>query len=347
MHSLFGGSVPEETEATCSSCSMLDAAAPPRGDTSFDPGIKCCTFEPALANFLVGGVLRDPCPEPAARVGKASIEARISRGLGVTPLGLARSPVFAVLYKNSREAFGRARSLRCPHYVEEGGLCGVWRHRESTCATWFCKHVRGATAKSFWDQLQHLLRLVEGGLARHCVIELDPGARALQILLGSQEEEDRALGVAELDARLESAPLAAAWGSWAGREREFYGRAADLIAGLDWRAVLGVGGAGVRGAAAVAGQSYREVVAESLPERVELGRFEIVGMRGDQARISTYSEYDALEVSLALLEVLPYFEEAASTREAIARAGARTGIELDDAAVLRLIDFGILVARED
>ena len=92
--------------------------------------------------------------------GRATLETRLASRVAVTPIGVGRSPTFQVLYDHVGEAtgFGRSRSIRCPHYLEEGcGLCGIWRHRESTCATWFCKHVRGGVGKRFWGTIQQLL----------------------------------------------------------------------------------------------------------------------------------------------------------------------------------------------
>src|SRR5262249_13685983 len=140
MGEALEGPIPQETEATCDDCVMLaKGCEAPRGSGFFfDPQTKCCTYIPELPNFLVARILEDRSPE-AAR-GRATLEKRIAEGVAVTPLGVGRSPTFRMIYQHTAElsGFGRNRALRCPHYLEdEGGKCGIWRHRKSTCATWF------------------------------------------------------------------------------------------------------------------------------------------------------------------------------------------------------------------
>src|SRR5262245_52393001 len=87
MDSLLGGAIPAEGRATCSSCAMLPpaGAAVEGSDHFFSPATKCCTYLPQLANFLVGRILGDQDPDPSAAAGRASVEARIDAGVGVTP----------------------------------------------------------------------------------------------------------------------------------------------------------------------------------------------------------------------------------------------------------------------
>jgi len=141
MDELLAGKIPAETHATCSDCAMCAAnsSLPSSGldrqsDARFyDPDVKCCSFVPVLWNFLVGDLLADASPESAA--GRATVESRLAAGIAVTPLGLASPPVYSALYRHIGPAFGQTRAMLCPHYLSETGRCGVWRHRESTCAT--------------------------------------------------------------------------------------------------------------------------------------------------------------------------------------------------------------------
>jgi hypothetical protein len=154
MHQMLAGPIPEETQATCANCAMCAKAGDPPANSTlfFHPQVKCCTYLPRLPNFLVGRLLADDDPDFAP--GRITVEERLQRGVAVTPLGFGRDAVYTLLYQQgANAAFGRSRALRCPHYIEEGGRCGVWKHRESTCATWFCKHVRGAVGMQFWQVL--------------------------------------------------------------------------------------------------------------------------------------------------------------------------------------------------
>ena len=79
---ILGAPIPAESNATCEACAMV--ADRPEGGASleqgFNPETKCCTYLPELWNYLVGGVLDDQ--DVDAR-GRASVEARIDRGLAV------------------------------------------------------------------------------------------------------------------------------------------------------------------------------------------------------------------------------------------------------------------------
>ena len=132
---LLEGIIPRESRATCHDCAMCPSSVAQSGPREhyYDPAIKCCTYIPVLHNFLVGRVLSDD--DPAAQAGRVTVEKRIAVGVAVTPLGLGTPPVFSLLYNNlSAEAFGRSRNLRCPHYIEDGGRCGVWRNRNSAAS---------------------------------------------------------------------------------------------------------------------------------------------------------------------------------------------------------------------
>src|SRR5262245_2433326 len=149
------GPIPNEPKATCHDCAMCAppgstvATDSPKEVVFYDPQVKCCSYTPILWNFLVGDLLADQSAE--AVIGRATVERRIEAGVAVTPLGLDRPPSYFALYQHISKAFGRTHTMRCPHFIDEGGLCGVWRHRESTCVTWFCKHERGGVGKAFWN----------------------------------------------------------------------------------------------------------------------------------------------------------------------------------------------------
>ena len=68
-------------------------------DQGFNPNVKCCSYLPELWNFLVGGLLDDEHADPA---GRASIEARIDSGAGVTPLCLGQTPTYRAALPSAR-----------------------------------------------------------------------------------------------------------------------------------------------------------------------------------------------------------------------------------------------------
>ena len=348
---LEGAPIPAEVGATCDDCAM----AAPRGEaprdagTYFDVRVKCCSFVPTLPNFLVGRILLERGRGAAERSGRASVEARIRAGVGVSPLGVSPPPTFVVLYRSAAEAFGRARALRCPHFVEEGGLCGIWKHRNSTCATWFCKFVRGQTGRAFWRELQEFLAAIERSLTRFALLEIDPGPESLAALypptssLGAPAES---LTAGDLDGEVEPERRRTLWGRFLGRERELYQRAARLVDRLAWADVLRIGGSEVALRARLVRDAHASFLDEELPERVGHGSYSVVGSRGGVVRILGYSALDPLDVPAELVAVL---EDLAAGDAPLARLleqiEARRGVAIDPAVVRRLLDFGILKAR--
>jgi hypothetical protein len=337
---LLGETAPAERHATCSDCAMCAKDGTFPGDTSFySPVTKCCTFLPELANFLVGGVLGDP--DPGAIEGRATVEARIAARVGVTPLGLGRSKVYSLLYGHSRRGFGRAKALECPHHLPDG-RCGVWRHRESTCATWFCKHERGQVSKDFWNRLHDLLTVVEIALSRHAVLSLGLPASSLEKLFPPRAvAADPTLDADLLDGHVDPRAYAAAWGTWVGREAEFYRRSAELAAKLSWDDVLAIGGMDVALCARLAREAHARLSSNELPERIRHRRLRVVSITGDTARIETYSAIDPLAIPKKLFDVLHRFD-GRTTAETVTTIENDHGLRLSPGLVRKLIDFDVL-----
>jgi len=347
---LLDGPLPHESEATCEDCAMWPRAGTSAPATlAFHRETKCCTYVPSLANFLVGRIVEDD--DPAMAPGRASVETRIDARLGVTPLGMDRPAVHAVLYQTGLgAAFGRSRALRCPHYREEaGGACGIWRHRNGVCSTWFCKYSRGATSQRFWHGLEQLLTIVERELARWCLVrlDLDPALIARLMPRGS----DRGTGGPPtldgptIDGRMDDATYRAWWGAWLGREREFYRECARLVNPLRWEDVVRVGGASVEALALVVVHAQHGVASTKIPERLIVGQLQTAPAGRERVLVTTYNPYDPLELPRLLVEVLGYFD-GSPTREAIARIRAERNVNVQPSLMRRLVDFGVLVAPE-
>jgi hypothetical protein len=347
---LLDGPLPHESEATCEDCAMWPSTSPGAPATlAFTRETKCCTYVPTLPNFLVGRIVEDD--DPAMAPGRASVETRIDARLGVTPLGIDRPGVHAVLYQvGLGAAFGRSRTLRCPHYREEaGGACGIWRHRNGVCSTWFCKYSRGATSQRFWHGLEQLLTIVERELARWCLVrlDLDPGLLTRLLPRGG----DRGAGGmptldgATIDGRIDDATYRAWWGAWLGRERELYRESARLVNRLRWNDVLRIGGASVEALARVLAHAHHGVSATAIPERLTVGQLQTAPVGRDRVLVTTYNPYDPLELPRLLVEVLGYFD-GSPTREALARIREERNINVQPSLVRRLVDFGVLVAAD-
>jgi hypothetical protein len=349
LDQFLGGPIPAEKNATCDACAMLvdkNEDGTPSTDPGFNPETKCCTYLPQLWNFLVGGVLDDDHPDAAK--GRATVEARIDRGVAVTPLGLDRTRMFDTLYRTGGElTFGQSREMRCPHYLhEEGGLCGVWRHRESTCSTWFCKYVRGAVGLDFWSHLHQLLRTAERLLAGWALLELGLDATALAYLYAPRRERTRdTLTGRDVDGIANPDDVRAAWGQWRGRERELYRESAKLVAPLTWQDVLKIGGAEIDIYARLVEEAYARLMSEAVPERVTTALVQITPRGKGRVRLATYSAMDALDVPAAVGTILSHFD-GRPTSSVLDDIRQREGVTIDPSLVRKLTDFGILRGRD-
>lgn len=340
MRQLLGVVVPGEKPATCRDCAMCAHPGDTAGSTYFyRPETKCCTYLPRLWNFLTGRILADESPE--ASKGRASVVARLEARVGVTPLGLEQTPMFTLLYHNVTHHFGRLESLRCPHYLDEdGGLCGVWRHRESTCATWFCKHERGQLGDRFFDALHWLLVSAEVALSRWAVLELDVGAEALALLLPPASKKE-VMSEADFENRVDDALYRRKWGKWAGREREFFLEAARLVGRLGWTDVRRIGGPDLGFHEAIVREAHGRLLSMDIPDHLMAAPVTIERTGDAQSTISTYNGVDPLSVPVELIGVLHYFD-GRDTAEILEEIRQREGLDLEPALVRRLADFGIL-----
>lgn len=330
------GSIPEEKRATCNNCAMCPPADTPSAlaepSAFFNPQVKCCTYLPKLPNFLVGRILADDTPE--AQQGLASVIARIHKGVAVTPLGLDQDEAFRSVYYRERSAvFGKSLAFRCPHYIEEGGLCGIWRHRESTCVTWFCKHERGKVGRRFWQALTYLLREVEHTLARWCVQQLDLSTEARLLLFSPPSQAE------------DTAAYRARWGRWADREQEFYRASAALVNPLTWEQVCAIGGPVLQGLIHAAQDGYHKLRSEEIPTLLQVRPLKEIKVEGNSCQIISYSPYDPLRLPKALLDALPTFD-GRPTEQARQTIETEKQLALDDTLMRKLVDYELLAAPD-
>jgi hypothetical protein len=345
MDNLLGASIPKETRATCDNCCMCARPGDPAGDDDhfFNPTIKCCSIVPELSNFLVGGVLSEPDQDEDSRHGRQSILRRIDQGIEVTPMGLGQSPLFKLIYEN-QDAFGRSPSLRCPHYVESTGRCGIRRHRNAVCIVWYCKHVRGAVSSAFWrDTLENLLGIVERNLAAWCVSQLDIGIDALSELCGATTDtRTPLLTAAQLDNRPDPGRHRRVWGKWLGREQDFFIECARLVGPLSWDRVIEICGSQARIQADLTCHAFEQLVSEEIPPALKVGSFRLVQITNGISRVKTYSDLDPLDVPEAVMETLGYFN-GRPTEDAIKAIAADKAIQLTPDLIRKLCDFQLLI----
>jgi hypothetical protein len=214
----------------------------------------------------------------------------------------------------------------------------------SVCATWYCKYSRGAVGRKFWRALQMLRAGVEKDLARWCLLELQLDAGALERLFSPPEPPALpcTLDRFQLDGRVDPEQYAAAWGQWAGRERELFTACGRLVERLEWQEVLAICGPAVRISAGLVGDSFEALLSRELPPRLRVGEFQVHGTTGKNVMVVLYNGYDPLRLTSDLLEALPYFDGRPVT-EALRTIEKEKKLRLDRDLVGRLVDFSILV----
>lgn len=345
---LLGGDIPAETRATCQDCAMCDDEAEYQkpGSKFFNPQTKCCTYLPRLPNYLVGMILADD--DPAMANGRQTIEARLQAEIAVTPLGLEQPLMVKVLYEQKEiRAFGRAQSLICSHYInEQGGRCGIWKYRNSVCSTWFCKYVRGAVGRDFWEAAKFFLLSIEAELSRWCAIKLAFNDQEFSHLFVPQTATSQLppLTLEDLDNLVDAEKQRRIWGNWYGREREFYLACAERVAALSWQEILEICGPAVQMRARLVQEAYRRLMTGEIPERLRIGNFTIT--ETDQDFCSLYHPgigVDVFRLSTKVMRLLPYFD-GRPTREILQQIIEKEGLRFTTELLRRLVDFNILVA---
>lgn len=295
MTAALGVSVPGEARSTCEACPTCAPHGP------FHVDVRCCGHVPAQPNFVVGGVLGDPDAP-----GRDALRARVAARHGVTPLGLGPTPTEAAAI--AAVPFGSDPALACPYL--DRGRCGVWRHREAVCATWFCRVDRGEVGQRAQLELRALLQAIERALSRKLARDL--GARP----------EGRG---------------PSAWGGWAGREEAYFLACAARASAMSWPEVRRVVGM----EATVRLRALQPALAARLDPALPRGplwRADRVRERlaDGRVRVRTWSVWDPAVLTAEE-------DEALDAQDGLAAADrlATIGVE----RLRELVDHGVLVER--
>lgn len=312
---------------------MCSPAAPQGSAEYFHPDVKCCSFEPSLPNFIVGRILRDD--DAAGEPGRRSVRERIDRRAGVGPWGLAMPRKYARLYGGGADLFGRSPELRCSHYGLADGRCTIWPYRNGVCATWYCKHERGEVGAAYWRALRDLLTEIEWSLGTWCAYEL---RAPLDQLAALASRDAGAMTPADLGGPRDARSVDT-WGEWAGREAEFYARAAALVDGVTWPDIERIGGVRLAVRTAILRQAQEKLVATGIPARLTLGTFRITGSADGMYVIEAARE--RLRMPDALLRALMHVDGRA-TSAITDEIQADEGVRLSQGLLQKLLDFGLI-----
>ncbi len=160
-----------EKKATCKSCAMAPQKRPAGSRITYEPNLKCCTFEPFMPNYLVGAILLEDKRFP---VGAASIRRKIALREYALPMGLVPTIRFQVEFNQRKTGdFGNREDWLCPYFDRAHNNCGIWKYRGSVCTTFYCQSDFGRSGFRFWRNLSELLNATEMALSEEALVELD------------------------------------------------------------------------------------------------------------------------------------------------------------------------------
>ena len=218
---------PQETKATCNNCAM--APGNHKGPKFYQPDLKCCTFEPFIPNFLVGGTFLDPQAKKAHDILRNKIQNRLYS----LPLGMVASVRYQIEFNTNKETlFGQDADYLCPYYDHSTQLCNMWRHRGVVCTTFYCKSSYGKKGLQFWSDLSDYLALFEMALMEESLVMLDFSPRQVSTLvqyLNRQEGTQK-----ELRAwRLPEDKAIELWNGYYKEQENFFKKSFQIAANID------------------------------------------------------------------------------------------------------------------
>jgi len=197
---------------------------------------------------------------------------------------------------------------------------------------------------ALWTALRDLLTAVELELGRWTALAEGVPAEVVHGFLARSEHDRRPEAPPDgpaVDGIADQTAHRALWGELTGDEGGFYRRCAERVSDLDWSEVAGICGTEVAVRAAVVRERYAAWATPGIPERLRVGRFEVVTTRGGGCRVVTHSSLDAIDLPSQLIALLPLF--AGQATEQALRQLERYGARIDPSFLQELVDWGVLV----
>ena len=342
----FKESIPTEDLSTCDDCAICPKEEAPQvpGLTYFSPDVKCCTYYPALPNYLVGAILADQ--SPAAESGRQRVKEIIKNRLGVTPHGLLPTEEYSKKYRRLRvRGFGRFKSLLCPFFMSDTGRCAIWTYRKSVCISWYCVYVAGQFGHNFWTAFREYLAHVEDTLAKYALQKMD--ARPDMVLaytFASKSDPDTLYPFQdkrkELDADLFHEFL---WAEWVGREEAFYLQSFEAVSALSREEFEGI--TGVRHGVLLdhIKNKYREMINPRLPSILKLSP-EIKITELADGTFAVYSSITSFIVPAVVNDILMMFDGGRTNQSIIKELEEEREVKIGQDLLLALYQNGALVS---
>lgn len=215
-----------ESAVDCSRCSV---------------DLKCCTYRPFIANFLVGGFAN------SETFNEELMQEWDFLILGLTP-NIRYRKYFA---KKGKWGFGTDATLLCTFFQKQNGQCKIWENRPTVCRTFFCKSSYAEAGAYYWNKSEEWTWLLEWALLEdflhHQGWTLEEVARAKEYLQDSTVTQNQTWPEEFFLKDLNKA-------------RTFYAEAKQYVDGLGESAVMDL--LGVKGR-----QLHQELLAEKAKLR--------------------------------------------------------------------------------
>jgi hypothetical protein len=264
----------------------------------------------------------------------------------VTPFGVLPPPAENARYGAFQTDFGQNPDLRCPYFIEAGGLCGIWKYRNGKCSTWFCKHVRGQAGLHFWRALKDLLQAIEEKMTVWCIHELMAGDEDFRLLFPLQDPDlelfqKQQTFFYEIGQASSRSLQQLAWGKWFGAERFFFEECSRLIDALHWNDIAEIGGAEMLRATRHLTNCYRQLTISEIPGWLKVAALKSIHLNSEKVRVWGYSRYDPLDLPRSIFDVLACFD-GSPTASVLERLRVERGLQITDDWLRKLCDFGIL-----
>jgi len=142
-----------------------------------------------------------------------------------------------------------------------------------------------------------------------------------------------------------------AWGSFIGREEDFYIECGKLVNDLSWSDILEISGPELKIAARRLISAQQVLKSRELPEYVKLGGYTAVNPTPNTIRITGYSPYCPydfpIEISTGLMMMGLEMKGPQKLQDVFARIQARSPINIDTELQWALIECGVLIPTRD
>ena len=101
---------------------------------------------------------------------------------------------------------------------------------------------------------------------------------------------------------------------------------------LSWNDVLAISSPEARAYARLTKQSYNRLISDEIPSKLDVGAIKLLQIGHEKTRVGTYSDFDPIEVSNVVMDLLQYFD-GRLTEEVLGEIADKKELRLDHSLV--------------